>query len=239
MKITKAVYDSLPDDLKAKFSPVAGEEGVYDNGEESVGALKSALEHERNQNATIKAKLDGFEKAKEKEIEEARQKALAEARSTGDFAKIEADYQRQLKELRAENERVAKEVEDRSKSEAISKQVSELSKMFVSPKVAETFIRSRLSADIVEGSVIVRVLDKDGKPSALSVEDLKKEYLTDSDLKASIVASRGAGGGAGAPPAGGGAGAVDDSKFNAATASPKDMIARLEAKGIGADIQTD
>jgi hypothetical protein len=232
MKINKETYDALPASLKASFNVNPANPDEYDNGEESATGLKTALQKEKEEAAGIKAKLATFEAEKAKEIEAARKKALEDARSTGDFAAIEKDYQRQLKE--AKDALAAKEAEatERLKQDAVNKEIEGLAKMFVSPALAKTFIKERLTAEIVEGQPIVRVLSKDGKASALSVEDLKKEFLTDGELKSSLIATKGAGGGSGAPTAGGGSGAVVDDKFDAANAKPADLIARLEAKGV-------
>ena len=240
MKINKTVYDALPAELKAAFKQV-GATDEFDNGEENVAGLKSALQKEKEEAAGIKSKLAGFEAEKTKEIEAARKKALEEARTTGDFAAIEKDYQRQLKELRDANAKAAQEAETRVKTDAISKQVEDVAKMFVSPTLAKSFIQSRLTAELVDGQPIVRVLGKDGKASAASIEDLKKEYLTDKELKSSLVASRASGGGSGGVPTNSGSGVTTDTnnKFDAVNADPKSMVAHLEAKGIGADDEND
>jgi len=233
MKITKTDYEALPASLKAAFTKIEGSED-YHNGEEDAAGLKAALKAEKEEKAGVKAKLDGFEVAKAKELEETRKKALADARNSGDIKAVEDDYKRQINELKAANEQAAKDVEERTKGEVVSKHVENIAKMFVSPALAKAFIKSRLTAELVDGQPIVRVLGKDGKASALSVEDLKKEYLTDGELKSSLVASRASGGGSGHAPTNGGTG-VDNDKFDAAKASPKELVARLEAKGIGSE----
>jgi hypothetical protein len=240
MKIDKATFALLPALLQASFKPNPANAEEYDNGEEAVDGLKSALQKEKDEAANIKKKLSEFESAKLVEIEAARKKALEEARSTGDFAKIEKDYQERIKALEDANKKAAAEREASIRNEAVEKHVDELAKLFVSPSLAKPFIKSRLTAELVDGSPIVRVLGKDGKPSAASFKDLEKEYLTDSELKSSLIASKGSGGGSGLPTTGGGSGVVDDAnKFDAASADPKSMIARLEAKGLTVDGEDD
>jgi hypothetical protein len=231
MKITAAIWALLPAATQAAFKKVDGAD-EYDNGEEAVDGLKSALQKEKEEKAALGSKLASFETAKAAEIEAARKKALEEARTTGDFAAIEKDYQRQLKELKDGMAKAAKDAEDRTKADAVSKHVEDIAKLFTSPALAKAFIASRLTAEIVDGEPIVRVLSKDGKASAASVEDLKKEYLTDADLKGSLVASKGSGGGSTRSTSGGGSTGASDEKFDAANADPKTMIARLESKGV-------
>jgi len=238
MKITKAIWDLLPAATQASFKASATNADEYDNGEEAVEGLKSALEKEKAEKAAFGKKLAEFDAEKSKEIEAARKKALEDARSSGDFAKIEADYQRQLKELKSANEKAENDRIESVKSSALDAAASEVAKMFTAPKAMKDFVAKRLSVDIVDGKALVRVKDATGGASALSLEDLKKEFLTDSDLKASIVASKGSGGGSTQTTTGGGS-TVDDSKFDAANASAKDMVARLQAKGAISDGDDD
>lgn len=240
MKITKAVWALLPATLQTSFivNPANAEE--YDNGEEDAGGLKTALAKEKEENAKVKGKLDGFETAKAQEIEAARKKAVEDARANGDFKAVEDDYKRRLKELEDANKKSVKDAEDRTRNDALNAAAGEVAKMFTTPKAMQDYVAKRLTVDLVDGKAIVRVKDKDGNASGLSLEDLKKEYLTDAELKPSIAASKGSGGGSGLPTASGGAGAgTDDNKFDAASAAPKDMIARLESKGFGSDGDDD
>lgn len=239
MKLTKAIWALLPAEVQATFKPNPANAEEYDNGEEAVDGLKTALEKEKAERAAQGKKLAEYDEAKKKEIEAERKKALDEARTSGDFAKIEADYQRQIKELKADNEKKEKDRLAQVEKEAINNAAGELAKMFVSPSLATPAIRARLKAEIVEGKAIIRVLDKDGNASAASVEDLKKEFLTDKELKGSIVASKGSGGGSTVPTTGGGSTVGEDDKFDAATASGKDMVARLKAKGIDSESDDD
>ena len=62
MKITKAIWDALPaGPLKDAFKPEAANPDSYDNGEEAVDGLKSALQKEKDESANIKKKLALFE----------------------------------------------------------------------------------------------------------------------------------------------------------------------------------
>lgn len=57
-------------------------------------------------------------------------------------------------------------------------------------------IERRLTLDTSGEEPITRVLDKDGKPSAFSVEDLKKEITNDTRYAPLVIASKASGGGA-------------------------------------------
>ena len=66
-------------------------------------------------------------------------------------------------------------------------------------------ITRRLSAEVVDGKAVTRVLDADGAVSALKPEELQKEFLSNDRFSAIVVASRASGSGAGGGRKGGGA----------------------------------
>ena len=66
-------------------------------------------------------------------------------------------------------------------------------------------ITRRLSAEVVDGKAVTRVLDADAAGSALKPEELQKEFLSNDRFSAIVVASRASGSGAGGGRKGGGA----------------------------------
>jgi hypothetical protein len=64
------------------------------------------------------------------------------------------------------------------------------------PKAMERLIRDRLTIEEDGDEYVVRVLDADGKPSALSVAELQKEIVSDKALSGIIKGSQASGGGA-------------------------------------------
>lgn len=101
------------------------------------------------------------------------------------------------------------------------------SEISTAPAVLLPHIQKRLKTEKnAEGKFETKVLDKDGKPSALTVAELKEEFRLHPDFKAIITASRASGGGAGG---GGGGGGAAPGKINWA-GSPKDIAAGLKSK---------
>lgn len=227
MKITKTDWALMPASIQALFKPSAENAEEYDNGEENAPTLKAALDRERAEKAENGRKLKEYQDGEAARIETARQEALKEARGKGDFATIEKDYKDRMEALKQEVESMKTEQAESLQTSAIDAAANELSQNFVSPSLAIPAIKARLKAEIVEGKALVRVLDKDGKPTSLGVSDLKNEFLTDTSLKASIVASKGGGGGATTLTPSGGAMGEGDKKFNPATAKGKDLVAHL------------
>ena len=64
-----------------------------------------------------------------------------------------------------------------------------------SADVLQLHIERRLSVEIKDGQVIRRVLDKEGKPSAMSIEDLRKEFDSNPAFAPLIVGSKANGSG--------------------------------------------
>lgn len=58
-------------------------------------------------------------------------------------------------------------------------------------------VRARLAVDYVDGQPITRVLGADGKPSALTLDELKQELSANEAFAPIIAGSKASGGGAG------------------------------------------
>lgn len=67
---------------------------------------------------------------------------------------------------------------------------------FTVPELVTDRIAARLHVETVEGSEVVRVLDASGKPSILTVDDLKTEFLGNESFASIIKAPAGSGGNA-------------------------------------------
>jgi hypothetical protein len=75
---------------------------------------------------------------------------------------------------------------------------------FTIPELMVGPFSQRLSIEEIDGQSVVRVKDSEGKASALSLDELKREFLDKKEFSAIIKANAGSGGGA-SPGAGGGA----------------------------------
>lgn len=102
--------------------------------------------------------------------------------------------------------------------------------IFISPAIGLPHIQKRLKAErTAEGKYETRILDDKGAPSAMTLDDLKKNLLADKAFAPIVVASKGSGGGANRGSGGGGSApkGVDWSK----NPSPKEIVAGLRASG--------
>jgi hypothetical protein len=214
-KITKAQYDALSDELKKEY--VAGDtdgEFVLDvNGlpePEDTGPLKRGLEAEKNKTKELKRSLDEA-KAKLADVPdvEAINKAHAEEK-----AKLTKFVDKTLKE---------------SVANGLAAKIS-TAPTLLAPKIAE-----RIAVDMTGDEPKTVFLGKDGKPDAnLTLEKIRDEVVANPEYKSIIIASKASGGGAPVStikPLGGGAPKDgEQGKFDASTASGKDLAAAIAAK---------
>lgn len=203
-KISKSDYTALNALLQAEYK-LEGEEYILDaEGFDDPAELKRALDREREE------KKAAAKKATDAETE-LRTLKEGTARSSGDIATLEKSWKDKEaireKEHKAELEKRDKHLQATLVDSVATQLASELGGENAALLIPH--IKGRLTADLTGDTPLTRVLDKDGKPSAFSVEDLRKEISSDTRFKSVIVVGKGSGGGAAGAgrPNNGGAGA--------------------------------
>lgn len=137
-------------------------------------------------------------KAKEaKDAAEAAELAKREAaKKVGDTDSLIRSYEEKLtktqEELRKEIEQRDSWLKDVTAGQAATALAAEIA-VQGSARVLERHLRDRLTTDIREGKPTTVVLDADGRPSAMTLEDLKKEFVNDPAFAPLIVGSRATG----------------------------------------------
>jgi hypothetical protein len=173
------------------------------------------------------AKLEENNRAllrEKKEAKEAAEKAaLDAAKKGGDVEALEKSWQEKLQAREAE---LSGEIGN-YKSLVTSLTVGATAATFA----AEVFgnnadlmmhhVNQRLSTEIVDGRAKVRVLDRDGKPSAMTVEDLKAEFKNNERFAPFVVGSRASGGHPTGDKGNGGGGTMTRSAFDQMGAAQK------------------
>lgn len=209
-KINKDAYDALPDELKAHYKEQNGNYIlVTDEAEElRTGAAKAREERDaanRKLEETT-AQIEALNEKINKIEKEKKDAADAAARQKNDIPALEASWQAKLDEANAEAEKkVTKLTEQLQKLLIDNKAIEIANEISISPKLLIPHIKPRLSAELGTDNPITRVLDADGRPSALSLDDLKKEFVANEDFAAIIKGSSANGGGAAGGANGGGA----------------------------------
>ena len=211
-KLTKEEHAKLSDALKAEYIEDGDGFRLDVDGDEDTGALKRAKDREAQ-----------LRKDAEKEAKELRERLESiegdDARKKGDIATLEKSWQSKLDKQREEYEDKLSKLTAHTTKTLVDNVASQLAhKISNAPALIMPHIKSRLMADFEGDTPVTRVLDKDGKPSALTIDELANEFVANKDFSAIITASK-ASGGAGKPSQNGG-GAP---KFNGQSDKPADL----------------
>lgn len=193
-RLTAEEWNALSDTEKAHYKLVNGKYVLDTDEANELRESAAAARRERDQ---LQERLTQIE-ADIQAARDAEAAAQAEAaRKAKDLPAIEASWQAKLDEAKKkadENaERLSKMLRDlliENKAQALANDIS------TSPKLILPHIRARLAAEIEGEAGITRVLDKDGKPSAMSLDDLKAEFVANTDFASIIKGSNGGGSGA-------------------------------------------
>lgn len=185
------------------------EETTTDTGAADLAALQAQLAEAQKGIEALKAKneeLLGEKKEAQKRAKaeaEAREAAAAEAAAkSGDVEALSKSWQDKLAKREAELAEAIKardaKLHDLTVGATAQSIASEIA-VQGSANVIARLVRDRLRYE--DGKVVV--LDAEGRPSALSVDELKKEVSEDPALAPLIVGSRASGGGAAGAKGGG------------------------------------
>ena len=223
-KLTKAEYEKLSEHIKAEYIEDGDGFRLDIDGDEDTGALKRAKDREAQLRRDAEAKL--------REAQEELDRINGDdARKKGDIATLEKSWQKKLDDTKAEYEgKVSKLTTHTTKTLVDNVATQIATKISNAPALLLPHIKSRLQADFEGDSPVTRVLDKDGKPSAMTVEELAAEFVANKDFSAIITASK-ASGGAGKPSNNNGGGAPNNSDKPADLASmnPAQLAEHIKA----------
>lgn len=223
-QISKEAFEKLPEDLQKEYTLSGDKATLKLEGE-------GAPTHEAVQSAEDKRRLEEkHRKAAEKARDEAEAAAeklredLGKASGKEEIDRIKSEHQAELERIRGEREaeqKAAKEARHGSlKKETAEKFANE---NFTIPDLMVDQFSKRLSVEEVNGEPVVRVLDIEGKATALSLTELQQEFL-DNEAYSTIIKAN-AGGGGGATPGGGG-GATHGKKLSEMTATEEAIFGK-------------
>jgi len=216
LKLKVEKLEDIPEALRGEYTEdkegggfVLGVEGLED-----TGALKRAKEHEAKARKEAEARAKALEDEKKAADDKARKAAEDAAAKAGDVetirksgeervAKANADWQAKYDaDVGSLNSDVKRLLIDNVATTMASQIALEGSAPVLIPHIA-----SRLDVEVRDGQRVTVVKGPDGKPSALTLDDLRKEIVGNKAFAPLLVASKGSGGGAGGSKGGGAAGA--------------------------------
>ena len=217
MKRTLKTLDGLSEELKKLYKQ---DGDVYrlvledDDGDNDVGALKRAKEHEKQKRKEAEAELARLKK--EKEDAEAADEA-DKAKRKGDIGALEKSWQDKLARKEAELNAAADALRGQLRTLLVDNVAQSLaSEISTAPELLLPHIKARLTVEEIDGKPVTRVLGSDGKPSALTIDDYKKEVLANKAFAPILTASKASGSGASKA---GGSGGADLSAYKKADGS--------------------
>lgn len=225
-RIKKEEFEKLSDVLKSEYVADGDEYRLDLDGDEDTGALKRAKDREKELRQQAEAKL--------REAQEELEKLTGDdARKKGDIATLEKSWSKKLDEQKSSYEEKLGKLTSHAKKNLIDNVANEIATKFKNPKLMLPHIKARLAADFDADEPKTRILDKDGKPSAMSIEDLSNEFVANPDFSDMVIASKGSGSAKQNPskPAGS---AGDGKPINLANAKPKDLLEIVKSK-VGQD----
>jgi hypothetical protein len=188
MKLTKEQYDTLPDSVKVLFK-AEGDGYVQVAAPDPSDELKRAKDREKERAKAAEQKNRELED-RIAELE------TGKARKDGDIEALEKSWQQKLDTQKTEFEgKLAKKdgfLKDNlitSKAQALAAELSPNHASLLLPHITP-----RLTADLDGDNPTTKVLDATGQLSALTLDDLKKEFLANDDFKSIVVGSKATGG---------------------------------------------
>lgn len=235
--LTKEEFDALSEDLQKEYT-LDGENATLKIEGEGAPTAEEVTRLKEKQLIADKHRKEA-EKARDdaEKREEKLKKDLEGASGKEEIAKIREEHQKELDKIRADREAeqvAAKE----SRNVSLKKETSEAfaNEHFTIPGLMVDQFAKRLSIEEIDGSPVVRVLDAEGKASALSLDELKKEFLDNKDYSSIIKANAGSGGGANNSGGGGGA---PQKKIAEMTATEEAAFERDDPDGYAAALEAE
>lgn len=191
-KINKAEYDKLSAEIKTEYVADGDDFKLDISGDdaEDTGALKRAKDRE------AQLRRDAEKKAKELQ-EQLDAVTDGDARKKGDIETLEKSWQKKEGETKAAYDARIAKLEGHIKTTLVDNVASKLAaEISTSPALILPHIKARLMADLEGDEPTTKVLDKTGKASTTTLDDLRKEFVDNKDFAGIIRASKASGGGA-------------------------------------------
>lgn len=218
-KISRTEYDGLNDVLKAEYK-ANGDNYVLDT--DDATELLNARDLEKRE-----------KDAAREELKTVKAELAALKKNGGDFEALENSYKTRIASLEGELAQVNTTLTSERRDRYANAEAAKIAARFTVPGIMQKEIAPRLDIDPKDPTK-VRVLDKDGKPSAMTLADLEKEFVDNPEYKGIVIASK-ATGSAGTPPNRPTSGQTfppntDNERPNLAKMQPAELAAYMKAK---------
>jgi hypothetical protein len=193
-KIDRTAFDALATaELQSLYTEKDGNYILQlDDGDDDGSAeLRRALDRERQEKRDAK-------KAQKEAEDKLAATADVDARKRGDVETLEKSWREKNEKQKAEYEAKLAQKDGFIKTTLVDSVAAQLAADLCGDKASIILphIKARLTADLDGDAPSTKILDGDGKLSALTVADLKKEFVDNTAFSAIIVGSKASGSGA-------------------------------------------
>ena len=183
-KISKEVYDALPDAIKAEYK---------EQGGEYVLDVDDSSELQRAKDRETQLRKDAEKRAADlqKQLDDA---SDIDAKRRGDIETLEKSWQDKLTKRETELTGQISKLSDFAKKSLIDGTAQAIAaKISTVPALMKKVIAERLTVDFEGDAPTLKVLDAAGKISALTIEDLTKEFVDNKEYSSIIIGSKASG----------------------------------------------
>lgn len=212
LKLEADNLDAIDEPLRSLYEEKDGKFRLKVEGIPDADGLKK-------KNNELLDELKGYKRAqKEKEDALAKEREELLAKS-GDVEALRKSYDEKMTKITTDYSTREQNYQQQLQKLTVGQTATTLAAELAIPGSAPVLlphIQARLSMEIRDGVPVTVVIGKDGKPSALTIDDLKSELAAEPAFAPIIAASKAAGGGASGSGNGGGAAkkAVTRSQFD-------------------------
>lgn len=158
---------------------------------------ESVAKLEAKNKELLQARADA-KKAADKASDDARKATEDAARKSGDVEALEKSWREKLESETKDRDAKLTAYEQMINKMTVGAEAQRMASDLAVPGSADVLlphIERRLTVEVKDGIPVVRVIDKDGKPSALSIDDLKKEIEGNPAFAPLIIGSKANGSG--------------------------------------------
>jgi hypothetical protein len=229
-KLSKAEYEALSEEKREFYIENKDRRGEYilDMDPDFNKELTTTLDALKAEKEELETKLADL--GKELETAKSSKQPKDGSVSKEDFEAYKSSAEKKYK---TDVEKLTGDIA--KKDAAIKKHLvdgvanSMAAKLSSSPRLLIPHIKSRLDVDMTGDEPKTVILDKDGRPSAFTIEDLEQEFVADKDFSSILIGSRAQGGN---PPDGfrGNSPNTSEKPFDLQHAPAQQAVAALLAK---------
>lgn len=229
-KVLKSL-DGLSDVVKAEYKQVGDEFHLDVEGDDSA----QQIEHWKGKHRIAEEHREKAEK-KNKELEDNRDNMLRGAIPKADVEALEGSWREKVTKAETERDEARKAHDTEVAGLTVGATADQVAReLFTVPGVMKEVVRKRLTTEVVDGVRQVRVKDASGKPSAMTLDELKAELKANPEYAGVVIAGKGSGGNSGGNGNGGNGGAGGgNKKFHELSETERIEFAKRDPDGFRA-----